>query len=128
MSPAGRKPPTGRKSNAPPTRDDKSPREKKVSPEMRKTAEQNIARAKALEVLYRPFHEAAKGELQKTAPGRALIEEMNAFAREIDELSKGITSQNTTRGEVGFRVRERLKKFRDWTEATIREICLTSVG
>ncbi len=80
---------------------------------MRKTAEQNIARAKALEVLYRPFHDAAKAELQKTPSGRALLEEMNAFAREIDELSKGITSQNPTRGEVGFRVRERLKKFRE---------------
>jgi hypothetical protein len=109
MSPIARKP--GRKSSAPPTKNDSSPQKTKATPEMRKTAEQNIARVKALEVLYRPLHEAARAELQKTASGCAALEEMNAVGREIDELSKGISAKKGNRAEVGVQVRERVKKF-----------------
>jgi hypothetical protein len=113
VSTTGRKPATGRKSKVPPKKDAEAQRKLKVSPELRKAAEQNVSRAKALEALYRPFQEAAKAELQKTEPGRALLEEMNAFAKELGELSKSITAKKTTRAEVGLRVRERVKKFRE---------------
>lgn len=81
-------------------------------PEQHKATGQDISRAKALEALYRPLQEAVQAELQKTESGRRLLAEARAFAKDLGELSEGITSGKTPREEGGLQMRERLKKFR----------------
>lgn len=103
----------GRKSKAAPKKDDEAQGKPKASSKLREAAERNISRAKALEALYRPFQEAARAELQKTESGRALLEEANAFAKELGELSKGTASGKATRAKGGLRARDRVKKFRE---------------
>jgi hypothetical protein len=104
-------PPQARKSKGGPKKAGRAPWKPRASPERRASADQNIARAKAIEALYRPFQEAAQAELEKTESGRAILEEANAFVKELGKLYEDVTAQKTTSAEAGLWVRERQKRF-----------------
>jgi hypothetical protein len=114
MSPASGKPPAQRTAKPPAPRKGKAAKPRpKGSPEPSQAVEQGIARGKALDALYRPLREAGEAELQKTKPGRKLLEETRAFGAELGELYK-TTMSGKTPSEEGLRLaRERQREFRE---------------
>jgi hypothetical protein len=79
------------------------------SPELREAAEQNSARVEELGGLYRPLHEAAEGELAKTASGKKLLRETRALREELNELHEKIASGKTP-DEEGRRLADRRRE------------------
>jgi len=83
------------------------------APKLRESEKQELARTEELEQLYQPLREAAEAELQKTKSGRKLLEETQALARELSELSEGKRAGKRSREADDLRMRERLEEFHD---------------
>lgn len=115
MNPAGRQPPTTKRTKRTPasTKREDTKRKRKTSPELRAAAERDVSRAEALEALYRPLRDAGEAELEKTKSGRKLLEEARAFATTLGELyEKSSRSGRKPSDDVHRLARERQDEFR----------------
>jgi hypothetical protein len=93
----------------------------KGSPELSEAAERGIARAEALDALYRPIREAGEADLQKTKSGRKLLEATRSFGADLSAVYEGIRSGKTSQDEGLRLAHERQQEFRERYGARLAE-------
>jgi hypothetical protein len=81
--------------------------------ELSEAAKQDVSRAEALNALYGPLREAVEAELDKTESGQKLLEETQAFGKELGELYESIRSGKTPYEEGKWLARQRQDEFRE---------------